>query len=448
MNFFSKIGNALDAFKSGYIGANSNYARYSDGTDSYNLETEQFGMWSIFGFGTEYTKLKENLKYYYYENYALKWCVNLYADFTSQVKISEVDSKGNEVKNSEFVKFLNNPNPFQTGLELIKEMTVNCLVTGGVFQNGNFFESGNLRLNPFLYNLEINNLRFPKIPNRYALNSDDLNQLILKEILADSKPRNIPLAEVLMFYDTIPNNGWDKEGYSADNFFKPMARAFGIIPALNAILNAQKSIAFMTGNNVNKVISKEYMKIDQVTDLGSDQKQDIESKINGRNRYGMRADKQGDVVFSNVPIKVADLTRDNKKMQIPELKDDAFKDIRNTFLIPEDFCGASTYENKQWSESRFILGNCKPITDNWLSCLMNKTPAYFEKKGTKLIGSYDHIPAVAETKKALQNKAFTDRVSALKTAAEAYTAHKAINEKLTYEEFIINNQLNDFLSVQ
>lgn len=446
MNIFSKIGNGIDAFKSGF--ADKSYARLDDGTHSYNYETERFGMFSLFGFGDEYNKPKENLKYYYTENLVLQYCVNLYADFTSQVRIMEVDAKGNEVQNSEFIAFLNNPNPFQNKIEFIKEMTVNCLVTGAVFQYGNFFSTGNLRLSPCLFNLDMNNLRFPKIENKYIITDKDKNKLVIKEFLENSKFRNIPFDEVLIFYDTIPNNGWGKEGYNSANFFKPMARAFAIIPALNTILNAQKSMAHMTGNNVNKVVSKEFPKADEMPDLDGDQKEDIESKLNGHRKYGMRADKAGDIAFSNMPVRVADLTRDHKKMQIIEMKTDAKEDVRNVYLIPKDFFGDSTYENKQQSEARFILGNCKPVTDNWLNGLVNETPEYFKSRGTKLIGSYDHVPAVAEAKKKLENQSFNDRVAAIKGAAEAFQSLLAVNPDLKWDDFLITHQLDNYLKVQ
>ncbi|CEJ71268.1 Phage portal protein [Chryseobacterium oranimense G311] len=450
MGFLTKIDNAFHAFKSELFQSSvPNYARLEDGTHSYNYETTQFGFLGLLGIGNEYNRAINNLKYYYKHTLFLQDCINLYADFASQVRIMEVDEKGNEIEGSEYVKFLMQPNAFQNSSDFIKEMVVNYLSSGAVFQYGNYFKNGNLRVSPQLFNLEFNNLAFPKVKNRYVLSRKDIQELEIKECIADSKHITRKLYELAFFYDTIPNNGFGKENYDAENYFKPISRIFSIISSINTINNSQDSMAFTSGHNVNKVLSRDPGSgSSNLTPLAGDQKTDIELKINGRGRYGARKDKIGDTIAVSEALKVLDLTRDMKKMQLVEQQENAKENIRNCFLIPKDFFGESTYENKQFSESRFILGQVKTITDKWLKELVAKTPLYFESRRSKLVGSYDHLPSIAETKTKLENEGFKAKAEALLTLLEVYEKMLIANPKLSWDEFVRVNQFNEHLMIQ
>ena len=128
--------------------------------------------------------------------------------------------------------------------------------------------------------------------------------------------------------------------------------------------------------------------------------------IQGRGKYGAGTRKAGDIIATNESLKKLDLTRDNKKLMITEIQQNAKENVREMFLIPKDFFGGSTYENQQFAEAKFILGNVKTITDNWLQELVNKTPLYFKNRKTKLVGTYDHLPSVIAIKGKLKNEGF------------------------------------------
>lgn len=450
MGILTKLDNGLSAFKSAWLMSDIPplYAKLEDGTHSYNFETERFGILGMLGMGTAHGRPRENLKYYYANTLFLQDCINLYADLASQVELIEVDRNGNKVENSEYIKFLNHPNPFQNGTEFIKEMVINLLSTGVVFQYGNFFKNGNFKLSPRLYNLDYNSLSFPEIKDRYKLGSKDVQNLTIKEHLADGKTRNIQLYELAYFYDTIPNNGFALQGnYDAKRYFWPMARLFSIIPSLNTLLNSQSSMEYMSGNNVNKILSKK-PKSNGISTLPTDQKDDIERKVNGRGKYGAKSNKIGDTIATQEDLQLLDLTRDNRKMQLIEMKESAKEDVRNCFLIPKDFFDDSTYENKQFSEARLILGSVKTITDSFCNELTNKTPAYFKDKGTRLIGLYDHLPSVAETKKKLQNESFLSKTKALDAAIVSFGNYKSnVDPNITWEDFLNKNQLQEYLMI-
>ena len=449
MGLLTKIDIGFQRFKSAFTSEVAPiYARDNEGNHTYNMHTERFGILGMLGLGQAYTRPSNNLKYYYANTLFLQDCINLYADFASQVHIMEVDYDGNEVENSEFVSFLNNPNPFQNRTEFIKEMVINCLSQGLVIQWGNFFKNGNIRVNPILYNLDYNNISTPKVNDKYLMTRKEIGELNFVEHLADSKKRKLHLSELAFFYDTIPKNGFGDDGYDAEGFFSPMSRLSSIMPSINTLLNAQSSMEFMTGNNVNKVLSRKSTG-DGLAPLDDEQKDDIESKVNANRKYGMTAGRRRDIIATNEDLSVLDLSRDNRKMQMIEMKNSAKEDVRNCLNIPEDFYGSSTYENKQHSEARFVLSQVKTITDNWLREIQNKGHLYFESRGTRLVGKYDHIPSVSETKNTNDNKSFLDKTKALDSALATYGNYKTqTGEKISWKEFVRVSQMNEYLMIQ
>ena len=452
MGILTKIDNGLAGFRAGFAAKGAltpNYARPVDGTHTYNLETTRFGMSGLVNLmglgGQSYYTAKENLKMYYRDVFFLQDCINLYADIASQVKIVEVDKNGKQIDASPFLDLLKEPNAFQNQTEFIKELIVNALTTGGVFQYGNFFKNGNLRISPALYNLDFNSLNFPKIKDRYKLSNKDIQQLLVIEKLEHGNTRRLEMFEIAYFYDQMPTYGWGNNGYNADKFLMPVSRIFAILSSLHTLINGQNTMCYLSGPAVNKVLSRKTA--DGVyAPLPSEEKADIETKLNGKRNYG--TGKAGDIVVSDQELQALDLTRDNRKMQVIEMQENAKENVRNCFLIPKDFFGDSTYENKQFSEARFTLNQVKSITDNWLNELTAKGAKYFEERGTVLMGSYDHMPSIIETKTTLKNKGFKDKASAMIDVMAAYNAFKLIEPNAVWDEFLQTHNFNDFLKAQ
>nr|DAX52294.1 MAG TPA: portal protein [Caudoviricetes sp.] len=402
------------------------------------------GAWSFLGIGKTYFSPKEDYKAYYIDGTFLSDCINLYADFASQVRIQEVNDKGEAVENSEYLKFLNEPNEFQNQTDFIKEMVVNLLTTGMSIQYGNFFKNGNLRASPSLFNLEFNNIKFPEIKDPYTLTRENIKGLKIVETLANGQQRTRELHELAFFYDTIAKKNY--RGGGAENmFFNPISRISSILYSIQTILNSEDMMCFLTSNPVNSIISRKATGAG-IAPLSGDQKNDIESKLNGRGRYGAGMGKAGDVIATNETLERLDLTRDNKKLQTIEMQENAKENIRNRYLIPKDFFGGSTYENQQFAEAKFILGNVKTITDNWLQELTNKSPKYFKERGTKLIGTYDHLPSVIAIKTKLKNEGFKFKAEALVSLLGAFEKAQELGVSNDFEQFVKERGFEDFIN--
>ena len=448
MGILTRIDNGISAFKSAFMGSSVApiYARLSNGTHSYNYETERMGVLSFLGIGKTYFSPKEDYKAYYIDGTFLSDCINLYADFASQVRIQEVDDKGEAVDNSEYLKFLNEPNEFQNQTDFIKEMVVNLLTTGMSIQYGNFFKNGNLRASPSLYNLEFNNIKFPEIKDPYTLTRDKIKTLKVVETLADGVQRTRELHELAFFYDTIARKNYRGDG-AKNMYFNPISRISSILYSIQTILNSEDMMCFLTSNPVNSIISRKAAGAG-IAPLSGDQKNDIEAKLNGRGRYGAGMGKAGDVIATNETLERLDLTRDNKKLQTIEMQENAKENIRNRYLIPKDFFGGSTYENQQFAEAKFILGNVKTITDNWLQELTNKSPKYFKERGTRLIGTYDHLPSVIAIKTKLKNEGFKFKAEALVSLLGAFEKAQELGVSNDFEQFVKERGFEDFINNQ
>ncbi|SHH96059.1 Phage portal protein [Chryseobacterium oranimense] len=450
MNVFTKIGNVVDTIKHAWDGDYLPYTRLDDGTHAYNYGTSRIDEFlDVVGIKKAYYTPVENLKYYYHNVFFLADCIDLYAETCSQVNIIEIDKNGNEIENSKYVEFLNNPNPFQTLPEFITEMVINTLTTGISIQSGNYFKNGNLKIGSQLYNIDFNRLSMPAIKNPYIVTGKGLQDLDVKERLDGREVRPLKMFELAYFYDRLPQKGFDISSYNPKNYFNPTSRIFPLISSLQTLINSQDTMCYLTNSPVNSVLSPDHGNTSAggYRPLEGDQKRDAEFKLSGKGPYGAGRGKIGDTIVTNESLKHLDLSRNNAKAQNIEMQDNAKSNIRTRFSIPKDYFFDSTYENKQVSEARFTLGPVKAITDKWLNTLVQKSPEYFNN-GNALIGKYDHLPSVIAGKSAEENASALDRAKTTNEVIKAYKEFKLIDPEITWDDFLIAHQFNGFYKVK
>ncbi len=443
MNWISKLGYRIEAFKNPFGG---NFARLNDGTLGYNYETPLVDrVLSSVNIKTAYYTPVENLRYYYFNTFFLADCIDIYANICSQVKIMEVDKKGNEIENSAFVEFLQSPNQYQSLQEFIYEMVVNLLTTGISIQWGNFFEKGNMGLSNQLFNIDFNRMSMPLIKNPYTVTSKELANLIVKENLGERETRPLKMSELAYFYDSVQKKGFSKESYNAKNYFNPTSRIFPLLSSLHTLMNSQDSMCFLSNNPPTSILSPENAsdpKNGQWRPLDDDQKRDAEVKLSGRGAYGAGSGKIGNVVLVSEKLKHLDLSKDNKKAQNIEMQNNAKENVRTRFDIPKDQFQDSTYENQQVSKAYFILGPVAAITDKFLNRIMNKIPGYLST-GNKLVGRYDHLPAVIAGRNAEMNSNNKLRAESTALMINAYERYKSVVDPGTsWDDFLIKHQFN------
>ena len=420
MSLINRLSNAYKSFV--YSGVdNVPYYRDSAGNAVMNTDLELFSNNLFTG--------SDNLKDYYFKVPFLADCVNIYADFASQVQIYEEDSDGNIIEDSPFIEMLKKPNPFQDFQSYIKEAVINTITTGIFINYGTFFERGDLKADSQIYNLELSNLTFPQLRNSYLLREKDISKLRVRESLPTGEQRDYFMRELGFFYDLGNKGNLDDK-----SFFNPISRLKSAEVSIQNIIKTEETINYLAGNKVFGVLSK---KGNSLVPLGAKEKENIEQKINFK--------KKG-IVATNEDLQYLSILIDSKKLQLVEFQNQAKENLRSVLNIPRDILDASsgdtkgsTYENQQFAESRFINGNVKGYTDQILGVLQQKAYKYFEQRGTTLKGSYEHMPSQVAINEKLGNDALNNKLTALDKFFTAYRNGLENGLKIDAKQFLLEH---------
>jgi hypothetical protein len=455
-SLIDKVNNGFVAVKSVFSGGKMPYyARLNDGTDSYNFELDRRGWMGYLGLkGSYYTPL-DNYREYYDKCSPLADMIDLLSDIISNAEIFEIDKDTNEIKkDTEFIRLLNNPNPYQTRTEFIKEAFVNLFTYGISIQYSNFFKNKDLRVSSRIYNVQYYNLKFPKVRNPYELTERKLKDLVLREDLGGGKDRPINYYELAYCYDIGKRGTYGKDGFSHDCFFDPISRLTPLRVSMQTFINTEDSLAYIANNPYMGILTKKNVN-GSVAPLNGEEKNDIEKKINGRGKYGASIFGKGALIASNESFDLLSLNPDVKKLQLIEIQNNVKENIRGRFGIPRDIYDitsgtnvGATYENKQTAEAFMIDGICKGKLTGWLESLMQRGELYFERNNTKLVCSFDHFPSIQAFNAESRFEGIKKRLEAYKIAQEAFRTEKELNPegKMTYEEFMLGQGFDDLLS--
>lgn len=212
-------------------------------------------------------------------------------------------------------------------------------------------------------------------------------------------------------------------------------------------------MAYLSDSPVLGILSRDHSGAQSpASSLGKDGKRDIEVKLSGKSEYGAKTGGSSAVMATNEVLKYLNLIPDTKKLQLIEMQNNAKENIRSLYGIPKDIEEAtsgktkgSTYENQQFAEARFIETVPKSITDKWLNSLMRKSPMYFKERGTKLIGSYDHLPSVIKLKEVDKSKGLKDKMDAFNRLLEANMKLENTEVNLDIQNWMKLNGLEDLL---
>ena len=420
MNLINRLSSAYKSFV--YSGVdNVPYYRDSAGNIVMNTDLELFSNNLFAG--------SDNLKDYYFKVPFLADCVNIYADFASQVQVYEEDSEGNIIDDSPFLEMLKKPNPFQDFQSYIKEAIINTITTGIFINYGTFFERGDLKADSQIYNLELSNLTFPQLRNSYLFREKDISKLRVRESLPTGEQRDYFMSELGFFYDLGNKGNLDNK-----SFFNPISRLKSAEVSIQNIIKTEETINYLVGNKVFGVLSK---KGNSLVPLGAKEKENIEQKINFK--------KKG-IVATNEDLQYLSILIDSKKLQLVEFQNQAKENLRSVLNIPRDILDASsgdtkgsTYENQQFAESRFINGNVKGYTDQILGVLQQKAYRYFEQRGTTLKGSYEHMPSQVAINEKLGNEALNNKLTALDKFFTAYRNGLENGLKIDAKQFLLEH---------
>lgn len=312
------------------------------------------------------------------ENFVLMTVFLVSARIYSQMKIKHVDAKGNEIKNSPYLKLLSQPNYFQSQEDWLfqQDWFCNAAGTNFIYERKAFANE----VPKALYNLipaeiEFNNAH--KV-NKWITTKQDIKAFGERTIkyTLDNTVYDIKLSELIPIYDMA-------NGMVNNSFFSSPSRVKGLSKVLQNIDMATLS-KFKNLQMSAKYLSKNESTGNEAQIQDADRK-DIERTLSHK-----------DLIISNANISVQHLVTDMKQLYLdPQTANDANK-VLLAFEMNKNvinyFEKDSTFENQSDGMTAYVQNVTQVKANNRMNSLSSQWGLI--EKGERLVASYDHLASM------------------------------------------------------
>lgn len=363
------------------------------GSKVKTVERDRVGNWwysygEVSGFNENKDYLKQAIN-----NPVLLSIIALRSRIYSQMKIMHVNSKGEEIENSEYVKLLKKPNYFQSQEDFFFQEMFFKSATGTALT----YQVDALKQPKALYNLVPNCINYNETEKikKFITTDKDFSALGKKEIIykLDGETWDLPLEKLIPSYDLA-------NGLVENSFMRSPSRLQGLSRTIENIDEALKS------KNVNLKMSQKYL-VSSDGDGTSAHIQEPDRK-DITNKIGLQS-----VMLSNIKMDAKHLVSDMKRLFLDEqMNNDALTCIiafgMNRDVINYFSNGASTYDNSEKGMQNYIQNGIQPDADDRMSSLSLQWGLI--DKGEKLVATYDHLPVMQSI--------INDKINTLKTFEE------------------------------
>jgi hypothetical protein len=363
-------------------------------------------------------------------NPALLKVIALQCDLFSLAKIYVYDKSGKAVDKDPALDKLANPNKFQSQQQFLWDyMFWNMMGTDYMYFDSKAIDSQGTNL----YFLDPTKMTFPTGLNDYKdkiVLSNKIYDNILKEVVEyrteDGKVMRIPLSNILTITDLSNGLGnWWKGNSRLAALYKVISNSEAALDAKN--INVRYAGKFMVAGqsdpkNVNQL------------PMSEDEKQDIESKMNGR--------KSVHAVKSIIEIKRFVENMANLELGKAYLED--YFLIGSMYGIPRDVLEAynsSTYENQEKARGAHVSYCLQPKGDQFMNAL--STIFGYNVQGKTLVVGWDHLPfmQVFEKERAdVQNKKILTLTNMLKINIPLEECNAFLDTNFKTAEYVATNQ--------
>jgi hypothetical protein len=340
---------------------------------------QPFNVWSatpVFNdYGNDLAKLRA-----IFSNPALLKVFCLQCDLFSLGKIY-VYQDGQDLAdpNDPALKLLKNPNPMQTGKQILWDyMFWNMVGTSNVYLDSEIVDKANNKI----YLLENQKMEYPlwmqQNSDKMIFSKGKEDEMLDQKIIYrynDGSTINISLRKILIFTDLTNGVGnWFKSFSRIDALYKIISNSEVMLDSEN--INGRFSGKFMVAgtadpNDVTKI------------PLGNDEKTDIERK--------MQDHREVHAVKSMVDIKR--FVENMGALKLNEKYLAAYFLIGNMYGIPRDVLEAynsSTFENQEKARGAHVSYTLEPKAEELMMALSKKF-GYLDQ-GKELVMSWDHLP--------------------------------------------------------
>lgn len=370
-------------------------------------------VWATLLSGDDFTN-NSNYLNYSLENPVLNAIVSLRAKMYSQMQISHIDANEKEVKNSDVLKLLKQPNYFQSQEDFLFQQMWFLSVSGNnyIYQIKPFTSE----LPKNLYNLipsEIDYNKANKV-DKFIFSKAEIKSFSEKKIkyTLDGKVYDIKISEIIPLYDLA-------NALTTDSWLVAPSRVKAIEKLLQNIDQNLKS----KFNNLK--MSAKHIGINKSTGMEAqvrpEDRTEIERVLNSK-----------DIITTNASVEYKHLVSDMKKLFL----DEQFADDANKCLLAFEmnknvlnyFAKDSTFENQNQGVINWIQNSIQGSADN----TMNSLSASFGllEKNEKLVASFNHLP-IMQTLINDKIKSFTEFQNALKVSLENGTIDNATAKKMS-----------------
>ncbi len=303
------------------------------------------------------------------------------AELFSLARIKHLDKNGEEVPNSEIIKFLNNPNPLQTLEQYLYEFFIHDGVYNKTFQH------------------KILGLSFDKIPSAMWLlppgwmkiNSTgkvfrqaDIKDIITNYELLDD-PTPFETDRIIYMCEGVGNN-----------ILNPASRIESLkIPLSNLVASGKaRNVIITERGQIGMIVPVQQAEGRDIIPLDTEAHALVKKEYQDRNSLDSQG---GHVGFPSMEMKWVPMTFDVQQLGLAEGAEQDFCMILGSHGIDRDVFPSTkgaTFENKsQGLQSTF---------QNAFQPKINKLCKQWEKHfidpktGESLVGSYTHVPAMQE----------------------------------------------------
>lgn len=319
-------------------------------------------------------------------------CVDLISQLFGQVKFLE---DGEENDNLPIIKRLNNPNPFQSKQDMLREFLFFKYAYGWVYQKPLGASGKIFKKEPSaIYNLNPAKVSYDKnFATRLIFERNQIRDVNKKQFRYEENEQNseFSIDEVIPFFD-IAN------GLSEDFLLKAPSR-------LNSIQKNIKNIDVALASE-NKALSKAGRWIVSASNKGSGtginvlQKGDKEDIERNFGKYGLGALKS-DVVVTSANLDTNSLHIPMNQLGIAESVGNNAAVIRNHFGVPREMYNLSDTGGKYDSVEQAPIQLIQNVVQNHIDDFCNSYTSYFELD-KPLTGDLSHLSVMQyiEDKKA------------------------------------------------
>lgn len=314
----------------------------------------------------------------------LKAVIYRHASMLANGRFRHVDKNGEEIEESEFVKLLNNPNPFQAGNEWLIQQDIQKMTYGNTFIY--LLKGSQLADVPkALWNLAPSKMTLKrtgkiwnqteaiKIVEAYLVNAD-----------TNGKNAEMTLKPLEILHRNIQDVDDPIVGQSPFHALKmPISNIRSAYGFRNVIMTKKGALGMITNNSKGTTGS---------LPLTKEERAKIEKQFNSD--YGI-TDKQKKIIMSSANLKWNPMSYPTKDMMLFEEVDADFEAIIDEYGMDKAlFSKDATFENKLMGERATYNNTIIPEADDLANGLTRKFK--LDEKGQKIILNYDHVSVLQE----------------------------------------------------